>query len=787
MRLLATLLTATLASTAAARPLLVGRVGMILRDEMPSRALAQTHADERALVTARAKHGADALRLAGFDAQPLAGDVAMVRVTSEELRRLARLPDVVAIEERRLLYPLLDVSGPMVGAPAARAETGLDGSGVLIATVDTGLDFRHADFRKADGMTRVAAILDLANPRGTLHPEIADYAGGAVWLRSDIDAVLLAEAAGMSPSQPVLEKDTLGHGTHVAGIAASNGLATGHGLPAGRYVGMAPGAGLLIAQASRAGNSFSDADFIAACRFVVDQATALGRPFVLNVSLGGPGGGHDGTSNLEVALDALFPEGQPGRALVVAAGNNGALDQHAGAWALDGDADVALSVPTSAQPDAQLAIELWYTGALSIAVETPSGRSVDPVAQGASGDSGSTDAGRILIDNGASSPPRADGRQAATIALIGNPGLAPIAGTWKLHLRGRAVRWDAWMTEVPASGGSARFVDHIAEDDRLSLPATARNAIVVGSFISRNSWKKVDGSSVTDALELGSPSSFSSMGPTADGRFAPDLLAPGEYVISALSMDAPPTTTQSDFFVGPSDPSFAWADDGVHGVLCGTSQAAPHVAGAVALLLQANPMLTPANLREILRTAAKDGGHGFSPRQGFGALDVLAALRSARGIRGTQVSATASSVGLSRDLVPPGDQTTTVSVTPRSADGVPLGAGHQVTIRTSAGSPVGATVDAGFGRYEQAIEAHATAGTVATVTAVVDGVVLAAHPSIYFVRSRSEVGRPFAAGGGCALSMASTVPYGGLLVLALALVPALVLSPRLRRSRRLWR
>src|SRR4051794_40651863 len=105
---------------------------------------------------------------------------------------------------------------------------------------------------------------------------------------------------------------------------------------------------------------------------------------------------------------------------------------------------------------------------------------------------------------------------------------------------------------------------------------------------------------ITRTPTIGFPSGFSAPGPTADGRFAPDVLGPGEYIISSLSRDASPDLPTSEFFVGVGN-HFAWADDGVHGVLRGTSQATPHVTGTLALLLQADPALTQASLREILR------------------------------------------------------------------------------------------------------------------------------------------------------------------------------------------
>jgi subtilisin family serine protease len=243
-------------------------------------------------------------------------------------------------------------------------------------------------------------------------------------------------------------------------------------------------------------------------------------------------------------------------------------------------------------------------------------------------------------------------------------------------------------------------------------------------------------------------SSFSAPGPTADGRFAPDVSAPGEFIIAALSSATDPSKESSAFFVSGM-PHYAIADDGLHGVLRGTSQATPMVTGAAALLFQSNPALTPPRMRELLRACARDTGAGFSPREGFGHLDLDLAARFATGARGGAVSPSLSSVGVSRDALAPGDDTTTVSVTPRDDTGLPLGAGHTVSVAISAGALVGGVVDLGEGRYEQVVRATAKRGQVGEVSASVDGVALAAHPSVWFVLDRSEIGSPFSARGGC--------------------------------------
>jgi subtilisin family serine protease len=767
-----------LASHAMGAPRLVGRVGMVARGELPADSIGDGSRDGRALVTVRVRGGADSLRRGGFEAQPLTRDIAKLQVTADELRRLAQHPDVLVIEERRLLHPTLDRSAMAVGAPLARVTTGRDGTGVLIGVVDTGVDFRHADLRHADGTTRIAGLLDLANAR-TLHPELPDYDGAALWLREDIDAVLNAEASGQTPPSPIAEMDSNGHGTHVSGIAASNGLATGGSLPAGRYVGIAPGADLVVAQATHGGNTFTDTDVITGCQFAIDEAVREGKPIAVNLSLGGSGGPHDGSSDLEVALDELFPADQPGRALVIAGGNQGDLDRHAGGWILDGELTLPLFVPLSSD-QGQLSLELWYVGALSIEVDSPSGQPYGPVKPGTSFTSSN---GQVGIDNGAAAGVGASGRQGATISISGPTGAGVAIGTWTIRLSGSSHRWDSWVVDEPGPTGLVRFLSNIAEDDLLSLPATAMNAITVGSFITRNGWITSAQEQITRTEIVGAVSTFTPSGPTADGRFAPDLLAPGEYIISALSSDAPATSSGSAFYVGPIDPLFAVADDGVHGVLRGTSQAAPHVTGAIALMLQANPQLTESQLREILRVSARDMAHGYTPRVGFGTLNVLGAMQYVEGKRGTGASASASSVGVSRDIVPPGDDVVIATVTPRAEDGTPLGPGHQVLISASAGTPTGPVSDTGNGRYERRFAAHAPRGTVATISATVDGVPLSTRPSVYFVFSRVEIGQQFATRGGCAISPVTTLPCGTLLLVAVFFVAHLIKSRR-RRLRR---
>ena len=723
-------------------------------------------------VTVRLPGGAARLRALGLSARALSPTVATAALPRDALAWLAASEDRPVVEERRVLHPLLDRAAAAVGATAARAATGRTGRGVLVGVVDSGIDLRHADFRDDAGRTRIAAILDLGAPPDDRHPESAGY-GGAIWDRDEIDALLAAEAAGVTPAVAVTERDVDGHGTHVASIAAGGGLATGRGFPAGRYVGIAPGAELVVAQTGAA-DGITDVSVLAACRFMIDRARSLGRPIAVNVSLGADGGPHDGTTNFEAALDELFPADAPGRAVVVAAGNGGGQDRHAGGWALDGEAIVPFAL--AAGDGASASIELWYRGDVAIAVESPAGRRTPLADAGGSVDVALDGEARVTIDN-AGAPAASGRRDAGLVISAPSDRAAPAAGRWRLVVSGRAIRWDAWVAAAPRPGNLA-FTDRVVPDDQLSIPATAKNAIAVGATVSRLDWATVDDRAfvvpTADPILLGEVAFFSSAGPTADGRFVPDVAAPGEYTIGALSQDATPDHAASVFHTDGDDPHLLWADDGVHGVLRGTSQAAPIVTGALALLFEAAPTLSASAAREVLRATAAPvpDGAGWSPRSGFGRLDVGRALAFVAGERGQAPSASASRVGLLRDQLPPdSDETTLVTVTPCDALGRPLGRGRRVSIALSAGAPVGGVVERGDGRYERAFVAHAPRGAVGEVAVTVDGVPLDAHPRVAFVPSRAEIGGALVAGGGCSAAGAAAPVGPCVLWLALLLLP----------------
>src|ERR1019366_6747626 len=134
---------------------------------------------------------------------------------------------------------------------------------------------------------------------------------GAVLDSDDINKLLSNHGKG-----PV---DEVGHGSHVTSIAAGNGGGT-------PYIGIAPNAGIIVARVTRAGSeSIDNDDLVDGVGFLFNRGDSMAKPLVVNLSIGGDFGSHDGLMLWEQALAANVGPGKPGHAIVVAAGNSGSI------------------------------------------------------------------------------------------------------------------------------------------------------------------------------------------------------------------------------------------------------------------------------------------------------------------------------------------------------------------------------------------------------------------------------------------------------------------------------
>jgi subtilisin family serine protease len=530
----------------------------------------------------------------------VAGQVAVVRTDAQDLQDIVRLPFVSNIQRSRPLHLYLDKSVPDIGANTVwhqvRDSLGrnVTGQGTIIGFVDTGIDITHPDFTFPNGTTKIVYVWDQ-----TIHGRPPSPFGyGYECTSIDIQA------------RTCPETDTFGHGTHVAGIAASSGRATGN------YTGVAPGASIILVKSGYEvceGTSwtFDTTQILDGINYIVMKAKQLGRPVVINLSLGGNIGGHDGSDPLELALDEFVKGGTP---IVVAAGN-GAYDNAHIRGRLSEGGNVTFRVGVM-ENTTDLAIDIWYStrDEVDATLSTPSGRSFTiPVPTGQT----TTSNGNVTTQG-----TRSDhGRE--LYFEVNSTSSLPTQG-WSVTLRAQQISvngtWDAWVDTASCSYPGASLLTgsgySIDQYDTIGIPGTAHYVVTVGAYVTKTSWRGVNGQYYgSNSALIGEIASFSSRGPTRDGRVKPDVVAPGSLIASARSSAVPES---------PSDP------DAFHRILAGTSMAAPHVAGTIALMLQYSPGLQATQLPEILRSTARlDAQTGFlqtgSPIWGFGKIDAKTA------------------------------------------------------------------------------------------------------------------------------------------------------------------
>jgi subtilisin family serine protease len=576
-------------------------------------------------------------------------------VTADQLALLSTMTSVQYIEAPRILKPLLDKSVHEIGADSVHEGlvngTPYNGDGVIVGIIDTGIDWKHLDFRQNNDTTksRILFIWD-QTASGGAHPSGFSY--GAEYTQAQINDEL-----GATPPHVVKEEDTDGHGTHVAGIAAGDGSSSSSG-----FIGVAPHADIIVVKAGN--GSFGSNNVIDGMAYIVQKAQSLGEPFVINMSLGGQDGPHDGTTAEEEAVDD--ESSSSGRAIVIAAGNDGDNPIHADTTlAQNGTATIQCNIPTytptSGNQNDYVIIDLWcrHGDQFSISVRSPNGNSLT-APYGASGNSAkfsSTNDGYINISDGAFNS--IDNSDNDEIQFFDeDASKPPVAGTWTITVTATTVAkggsFEMWISgssitgndgSTPVFSTGAKFSDLVGE------PGTADEAITVGSYETKFIWPSIKGGNYqySEGNRLGNFSTFSSMGPTRDGREKPEVCAPGQAIASAMSSAA----TFDSVWIQPDDK---------HVIDQGTSMATPHVAGLAALMLQANPSLSPDQIKSILMATARQDSFTTDPnRWGAGKISATGAMRQSITAVQKKSATLPETFSLSQNYPNPFNPTTSIS------------------------------------------------------------------------------------------------------------------------------
>lgn len=477
------------------------------------------------------------LREIGIQVVELSNEFAILTVPESLVERLADFPQIEYVEKpKRLFFQAANGRRVSCVPPVQNPPFSLFGSGVLVAIIDSGIDYTNPDFRNDDGTTRIRNLWDqtiMGNP-----PE--GYLIGTEFTREQIDEAIKQPTVPMR-MQIVPSVDVSGHGTSVAGIAAGNGRGS-----RGRiYRGVATQSELLVV---KLGNPREEGfprttELMQAIDYVVRKALFYKQPVAINISFGNTYGSHDGTSLLERFIEDIANIWKS--VICIGTGNEGRSAGHKAGIVRENEETVIQLAVQEQEPALNLQIWKAYYDIMDISFVSPSGERIGPIQEVLGTQRFSVGNTELLLYYGEPSPYST----AQEIYVDFLPKEVYInSGIWEIVLTPRKIisgNYAMWLPSENVLNPGTAFL-FPTETGTLTIPSTASRTIGVGAY---------------DALTF-SYVDFSGRGQRGAGRLSkPDIVAPGVNVTA-------PTTS------------------GTYASFSGTSFATPFVTGGAALMME---------------------------------------------------------------------------------------------------------------------------------------------------------------------------------------------------------
>ena len=495
------------------------------------------------------------------------------------------------------------------------------GNGVVVGMIDVGIDFNHINFRDKDGNNRIVRAYLPCDNTGSAPVIDGNELPGSEYTTVEQIAMLTTDDS------------TMYHGTHTTGTAAGSCFDNG-------YHGVATGAELVIC--AMPDDSLTDFNIANSVKYIFDYADKVKRPAVINMSLGGQEGAHDGSS----MLCRLFEDvSGPGRICVVSAGNDGRMPINISKTLGENDSLATLlsnwysrepmrgysSMWSRSSQRHTVDIEIWDVKdkVMLHRLDIPRVADLDSVYMISS----ETDTifakyftGELyyvctveenglfhsLVETNYSTIDRSRyliglvNKAPAGEKLMGWCGGQPVYSKYGI---------DGW------TGGAVGYGCTVSD------LATTDSVISVGAYCSNNSFVMLDGSTktISDCYPY-DIAYFSGFGPDALNKQRPDVVAPGYMVASSVSRYV-------EAFNDPAKIVDKVTVDGIdypYGLEGGTSMSTPVVVGAIALWLEINPMLSPSQVKEIFAATCYSDSYvenGPAKKWGYGKLDIDAGIK----------------------------------------------------------------------------------------------------------------------------------------------------------------
>lgn len=544
------------------------------------------------------------IELIGGKVTNIIGNIILTDLPIIDLAEIVFDNEIIYVEAGRYSSTLLDTSLTFInvdkvhqGVELPKAYKGKD---VIVGVVDSGIDWEHPAFSNENG-NRILYLWDMSD--NTAPPAEFDY--GTEYTKEDLD------------QQNSNQIDDNGHGTHVASTAAGN--TGGDEYP---LVGVAPEADIVFVKGFRAGSSgFSTNDIVNGCDYIFKRAEQLGKPAVINLSLGSVRG-EQGKSLYEEALTNLV---KPGRLIVASAGNSGSSNVHLQYQmsgnsyneksntlfgVRDSSAGGAIIMGYPENDNYNIGLQVFDKD-FNILYTSPA------VSYNEEGN------GFIVIDSDTLAQLTVSGKPSSiepfyfSVLLNFKEDSGIKNYYFNLYTYGSAF-FNSWILNGFFYTDTDPSENLIGGDNLMTVgsPSSAFNVFSIGAFSTTLSWTNINGDFVSANGTIKARAPFSSIGPLRDGRIKPDFMAPGHYIAAGYSKDANYNNKLivNDFIV----------------YLQGTSMSAPHFTGVIALLLEQNPELSYQEAYELLKnTSVVDEITGTVPNNeyGWGRIDAYAALK----------------------------------------------------------------------------------------------------------------------------------------------------------------
>lgn len=503
-------------------------------------------------------------------------DYAIITIDKEKIPQLYSYPQIEHLELPKILY--FESSFNLISSCIKSVQSGtrynLSGKGVIVAIIDSGIDYTHKDFQNPDSTSRILYLWD-QTADGT---PPAGFFSGAEFDNSQINEALKSA----SPLDIVPSVDENGHGTAVAGIAAGNGLES-----SGVNAGVATEADLIIVKVGTKGfTSFArTTEIMRALKYVIEKAVILNKPISINMSFGMNDGSHTGDSLFETYITEISYNWKT--VISVPTGNEGTSGHHYHGQLVSNQVEEIQFFTVDGLN--YFYITLWknFSDAMSFEIIFPNGSSSGVI--GIENQVRTIRQENFVLTVIYGQPSHYSSSQEVFFNFKAVNGRTIPAGIWKLRINSGAIvdgNFEMWLPTIEEVTADT-FFSNPSIYGTITIPSTANKVISVAGYNDR----------------IGNIAEFSGKGSQNNALPNPDIAAPAVIIL----------TTKS----GGGYDSFT-----------GTSFAAPFVTGSAALMMQwgivngNDPFLYGEKVKAFLRLGAtRQRGVTYpNPSFGYGSL-----------------------------------------------------------------------------------------------------------------------------------------------------------------------